>query len=561
METQHKPFERIAKIFPILFIACLSWVIDTDAQTNLIFPTNSNSYQDSYRLPDGTIRMIGVENEHYAGLFYVDRMPDGVITDPVFYPSNVGDQYFNFAGTQCQTLPLKDGNAILAINQVACDYPPPAGICLSDLNGDVLWGDYLEEYGFESIIQKVVLVDENVFCIFREVGDRLYFDTAGQYVEPQVEYTIYDLVVNAPTGYFVSLGSWLYILDDQFEKLDSVLLEEPIISICPVIDTAVLVSTPGTIYLLNINLNEVARSESFDLINLAAVSAESIWLSRVDGDEIYSLRNDLTIRDTFEIPVDIFVKNFQVVNDTIILVGNYTGGTGSVMFLHSSPAVAFSFDVVKDIRIDTITLAQKVWYSPEPFSFGGYNIGYDGVVVGITNTGLDTIQTINIHYKEYTGCGMCEGGHVEWSFDSLMLLPGQQRNLIIGGFSVWCRQTNVFELCLYAAPADSLPELDHLNNQLCVDVNPTLVGLDNPVISNVRIYPNPASDKIFFNVDQPDQENMVCTIFDATGNVADQFKITEQSHSIKEYAPGIYLLMVTDQEGIVGYQRIVKVNQ
>lgn len=505
--------------------------------------------------------MIGVENEHYAGLFYVDRMPGGVITDPVFYPSRVGDQYFNFAGVHCKALPLKDGRAMLAINQIDCDYPPPAGICLSDLNGDVLWGDYLEEYGFESVIEKVVLVDETVFCIFREVGDRLYFDTAGQYVEPQVQYSIYDQVVNAPTGYFVSKGPWLFILNDQFEKLDSVLLEEPIIAICPVMDTSVLVSTPGAVFHFKNDLTEAARSELFNLIDLVAVSAESIWLSSVDGDEIYALRYDLTIRDTFEVPVDISVKNFQVVNDTIILVGNYTGGAGSVMFFHSTPADAFSFDAVKDIRIDTITLSQKVWYHPEPFSFGGFNISYDSVVVGITNSGLDTIQTINIHYKEDTGCGMCEGGHIEWSFDSLMLLPGQQQSLTIGDFSVWCRQTNVFELCLHAAPADSLPETDHLNNRLCVDVNPTLVGLDDPLNSKIRIYPNPASDKIYFNVDPSGLDNMTCTIFDATGNAIDQFKEMNHGYSLKDYAPGIYLFMVTDQDGIVGYQRIVKVNQ
>lgn len=548
--------------YTILLVITLAFSsFELNAQIRLIFPTNSNLYQDSYRLPDGTIRMIGVEKERYAGLFYVDRLPSGVITDPVFYPGAIGDQYFNFAGTQCQALPLKDGSAILAINQIACDYPPPAGICISDLNGKVLWADYLEEYGLESFIEKLALVDETVFCIIEEAGGRLYFDTAGQYVEPQVQYTIYDQVVNAPTGYFASQGPWMFSMDDQFEKLDSVLLEEPIIAICPVLDTAVLISTPGAVFLLNDDLTEAAHSESFDLINLVAVSEESIWLSRVDGAEIYSLRNDLTIRDTFEIPVDISVKKLQVVNDTIILVGNYTGGAGLVMFFHSSPADAFSFEVVKDIRIDTIALSQKVWYSPEPFSFGGFNISYDSVVVGINNSGLDTIQTINIHYKEDTGCGMCEGGHIQWSFDSLMLLPGQQHNLVIGGFSVWCRQTNVYELCLLAAPADSLPETDHLNNRLCVEVNPTLVGLDDPIISKVKVYPNPASDMIYFNVDPLGLDNMICTIFDATGNSVDQFKEINHGYSLKGYAPGIYLLMVTDQEGIVGYQRIVKVNQ
>ena len=75
------------------------------------------------------------------------------------------------------------------------------------------------------------------------------------------------------------------------------------------------------------------------------------------------------------------------------------------------------------------------------------------------------------------------------------------------------------------------------------------------------VYPNPASDKIYFNGEQPGLENMTCTIFDATGSVVDQFKDINNGHSIRGYASGIYLLMMTDQEGIVGYQRIVKVNQ
>ncbi|HEY3386347.1 MAG TPA: T9SS type A sorting domain-containing protein [Saprospiraceae bacterium] len=562
MKTNQKPARSLIHLRIVLTMTYLLGLIRLDAQTDLIFPTNHNHFQDSYQLPDGTIRIIGNELEHYTGLFYVDRLPDGLITSPKFYPSSIGDQVFNFAGIGCHVLPLKDGNCILGINQIDCDYPPPPGICSSDASGEILWGDYLQEYILESYIERLVLVDENVFCILFQHGEKLYFNTEGNHIESPEDYIVYDQVINAPQGYIAASGSTLIILDDQFEKLDSIDLDEQILTILPVGDTAIIVSTQSSIILLNDDLTEILQTELYSQINKIAASKESFWLTREDRHELYAIRPNLTPKDTFAIPSDIQIKDLKVIDDTVVLSGNYSSAIGSSMFFHASPADSFSFEVEKDIRIDGIAVAQPVWYSPEPFSFGGYNIGYDSVVVSVTNTGLDVINTINIQYKEDTGCGMCDGGHVEWSFDSLLILPGQQQFLHIGTFSVWCRQANVHQLCLRAAPADSLPEVEELNNKFCADIIAFLTGVNELNRTEWKLSPNPAHDFITLSTEQSIVGNHQGIIVDGRGIQLEKFKLSEASHTIDltDYTPGIYFIKISNSQGLYSWEKFVVIH-
>ena len=562
LNTQEKLLRNTILGLIILAMISLFGLGGLDAQTNLVFPTNNNIFQDHYQLPDGTMRIIGDEVEHYAGLFYVDRLPDGRITSPKFYPSSIGDQHFNFAGIGCHVLPLKGGNCILGINQVDCDYPPPPGICYSDINGEILWGDYLHEYVLDNYIVRLALVDEDVFCILFLDGQRLYFDISGNHIEVSDDYIIYDLVINAPEGYMAASGATLFILDDQFEKLDSIDLDEEILTVSSVGDTAILVSTSTSVLFLNGDLTALAQSDLYSQINKVAASKESFWLTRQDGRELYEVWLDLTPKDTFAIQSDVRLKDLKVIDEAVVLSGHYYSAIGSSMFFHASPADSFSFKVEKDIRIDEITVAEPVWYSPEPFSFGGFNIGYDSVVVSVTNTGMDIINTINIQYKEDTGCGMCDGGNVEWSFDSLMILPGQQQLLRIGHFGVWCRQANVHQLCLRAAPADSLPELDILNNKYCADVTAFLTGVNELDRSVWTLSPNPARDFVTIRSEHESTGNNIGYILDTKGIELKEIILSEASNKIDltDFIPGMYFIKIVNNQGMYALEKFIVVH-
>jgi hypothetical protein len=551
LNTQEKLLRN--KILGWIFLAMTSLLGlgGMDAQTNLVLPTTSNHYQDSYQLPDGTIRIVSNESGNYQGLFFVDRLPGGLITDPVFYPSSIDDQYFNFAGILCDVLPLKDGNAILGINQIDCDYSPPPGVCLSAINGEVPWGIWLVEYNLGSFIERIVLVDSQVFSVTNG-QETIYFDMQGNPVVPQPQFIIYDEVVNTEDGYLASLGPQLFLLDDHFDKVDSISLDTTILNVLPVADTAILISTLHTIFLLRKDLTEIAQTKSFNHINLAATSSGLIWLSRIDGKSLYVLNETLSPQDSFTIHEDIYLKNIFEFNDTIIVTGDYVRAGGVVTFFHSAAADAFSFEVVKDIQIDSISLVDEVYYSPEPFSFGGLNIGYENVVVHVSNTGSDTIQQVIIQYREGTGCGMCDSERRQWTFDSLMLLPGMNRQLPVGHISVWCVQTDINKLCLKAAPADDLPETDQDNNNFCEEVNAILVNLEDPTRSELKVFPNPADDVLTISLDEESGADHHGVIINGNGGPVERFRILENSTEISlvDYPSGIYFLTIMKSQGV-----------
>ena len=87
------------------------------AQTKLINPHLPNTFLDSYILPDSTVRFIGSEYGSARELFYVDRLKDGTITEPVFFPESIGGLEFNFAGVDCKILKL-----------IPCSLPTPRGL-------------------------------------------------------------------------------------------------------------------------------------------------------------------------------------------------------------------------------------------------------------------------------------------------------------------------------------------------------------------------------------------------------------------------------------------------
>lgn len=194
--------------------------------------------------------------------------------------------------------------------------------------------------------------------------------------------------------------------------------------------------------------------------------------------DIIQLDYLLQPHDTFLIHNDFQLMSMVVVNEVMTLSGNYISATGSSVFFHTTDAGQFRFDIRKDIAIEAIRLEEPIIYSFEPFAHPwGFNIPYKNVVVTLSNTGQDTIQTLTILYSAGSGCFLCQGESRRWAFDSLNLYPGFQVDLEIEDFSVWCVSQTPTKFCLSVFPADSLPETDQINNRICVDVDAFLTGV------------------------------------------------------------------------------------
>ena len=562
MFLRPRPYEPKIQLTILLFLAFLWVAVELDAQTKLINPHLSNSYINSYILPDSTVRFIGSENGRSGGVFYVDKLPDGSITEPVFFPESFGDLQFNFAGVDCKILPLKNGDVLLGINQGDCDYAPYSSLARFNVDGEVVWAVSMENYFFDFFVHKLSMVDTNIICLISDGLDTLYFDIEGNEVAPNPQYVVYDTLITLQNGYFASVGEKLFRLDDQFRVNDFALMDDDILSISTSGDSRVIVSTENSVVVLNTFLEIAVHSVDFPNFNLVTNSTQWIWIGQKNGD-IIQLDYQLQPHDTFRMHKDIQLKSMVVINEIITLGGNYISVTGASVFFHSTHADQFSFGIKKDITLESVSLEEPVFYTFEPFAMPwGFNISYKNVVVTLSNTGQDTIEALTILYNAGFGCSICGGEGYRWTFDSLNLYPGQQMDFVLDSFSVWCVTQSPSKFCLSIFPADSLPETDQLNNRLCVDVDAFLTGLHEAESTRLFVSPNPADDFVTIHFEGLNGIGHSGLIFNGRGEMVEAFELKEKSMDISlvDYASGMYFLIILNNQGLSVVEKFIVIH-
>ena len=78
---------------------------------------------------------------------------------------------------------------------------------------------------------------------------------------------------------------------------------------------------------------------------------------------------------------------------------------------------------------------------------------------------------------------------------------------------------------------------------------------------NYLIYPNPVKEFIQIRLTEINKSNKA-EIFDGSGRLILQIDLTEKNNyiNLKDLVPGIYHLRIRNQQNIIGYEKIVKVN-
>lgn len=535
----------------ILVILLVGTYTHISAQTKLINPHAPNTFLDSYLMPDSTVRFIGSEHGSTRELFFVDRLTDGTINEPVFFPESLGELEFNFAGVDCKVLPLKSGDVVLAIDQHDCDYAPYSSIARFKAEGEVMWAVSMEHFYFSDGIGKLTLVDSNIICLISNQLDTLYFDIDGVEVAESMGYIVYDTVISAPIGYYATSGDDLFYLDDAFEVVDFTSLEGNIKTISISGDSQIIVSTSSSLVILDENLDMVVHSVDFVNFDLVTTSTDWVWIGQENGD-IIQVDYLLQPHDTFFVPDGIHLKSMVVINEIITLGGIYISATGTSIFIHTTEAGQFSFDIKKDVSLESVSIEQPIFYSFEPFAEPwGFNIPYKNVAVTLANTGQDTIQALTILYGEGSGCSICHGESHRWAFDSLNFFPGLQMDFELGDFSVWCITQAPSKFCLSITTADSLPESDQLNNRLCINVDAFLTGVSEAESSSWSVSPNPADNFINIRIDDAHVTAYQGVIINGSGESVERFELAEHTTKIDlvDYLPGIYFLQIRNAEG------------
>jgi hypothetical protein len=83
-------------------------------------------------------------------------------------------------------------------------------------------------------------------------------------------------------------------------------------------------------------------------------------------------------------------------------------------------------------------------------------------------------------------------------------------------------------------------------------------AIENPLASEVSIYPNPAQNMLAVNLGQNIQnQNLTYTVIDMTGRMVLNGKLSQNTISINALTNGIYSLQINTNEGVIT-KRFVK---
>lgn len=226
-------------------------------------------------------------------------------------------------------------------------------------------------------------------------------------------------------------------------------------------------------------------------------------------------------------------KQLAVIDVTNMLIINYPNlivGSGL-----TETVVCETIFPMKDLKVEKIL-------SPASSLPAGTNL-YPSFRV--KNIGTDTIYNFNFFYS-YTG--EITGTQIVpvTKFSVLenwngTLLPNQQIDLtfneplsISAGFADFCTFVELVD------------DIDTSNNSLCITVEGTTIGIDQPTSNPPKIYPNPTSEYIF--ISGALGENFI--LFNSLGEIVLTQRISDEKTKIQLLLPkGIYLYYLGQYKG------------
>ncbi len=527
----------------------------------------STSYFDTYVshqiLPDSTIRFFFHSSYRYPETTFADLKPGQSLTQlqpqTVFVP---GSNYWNWSSDGFISLPFADGSTLLMNTTYPCDVTAPGAIVKINKHGEIDWFHDVEEGIYRAEV--MMFLDSNRIGISEEYegGNMLVIDRDGNIISFGEADFPHNHTVETLSGYVVSKDNQLHILNEGFQVTNTYTLAGDVERIWPQQGSEFIIKAGERFYLLDSLLQ-------LETIALGNDQYDVVWKSR----NYYFATNSLT-RQVYVflsgspswftrkmLPPGVTPIWGASADHNVFVLTKYLNEVSSGLLVYTGGESNFHFRLQDDIGISAIQIPDTVHVYKSPHPIIGWTYRYDSISVEVSNYGLDTVFHYKIHALDDLDCGWCFETKKIWEIDT-PLAPGATVSIPLGAFSPRCVPATNLPLCIATIGPDERADGNVVNDKYCQSILNTIVSAKEITSSSeVQIYPNPAFDQLYFNLPQQSYNDLICTVFNATGNVTDQFKIIEQSHSIKEYAPGIYLLMLADQQGIVGYQRIVKVNQ
>ena len=285
------------------------------------------------------------------------------------------------------------------------------------------------------------------------------------------------------------------------------------------------------------------------------VFQEQIWIMGLDDDEILIFPySEETENQVFTAGLFVEAPDFLITADQIIISGTSPSGQ---LALYSYPIQsdnsAYPWPDIEILDFNISNIEVEYWEeNGEPFPVGFH---FDTELV-IQNNGPETVNEVFV-YSLRSGGVNCAQQLYYRNFNELSLLPGESVTFDFGNSGEFSPPLPNHEICFEIMAPNSLLERDISANILCKSFNATDI---EKLISdeNFRIFPNPASDRLFFEVNIPGKYHV--HLYDHNGRLVKQLTGSDKSMNINisELAKGIYFLKLRSQNGETMTKKIVR---
>jgi hypothetical protein len=187
-----------------------------------------------------------------------------------------------------------------------------------------------------------------------------------------------------------------------------------------------------------------------------------------------------------------------------------------------------------------------------------YTLGFSGMAVNQApeieldeNIGANVDVPFNLA-ATVTDDGLPSGSTLSYSWS---VTDGDEANVTIDTPDAESTDVSISAVGVYVLELTASDGL--LESKASVNVNVTVTGLSHVQSSELEVYPNPASDKVFINGLRIDSD---VTVMNMTGAVVDKFNANDGRHYIEldNQPAGTYLIRVQEMNGSVRIGKVVK---
>lgn len=192
---------------------------------------------------------------------------------------------------------------------------------------------------------------------------------------------------------------------------------------------------------------------------------------------------------------------------------------------------------------------------PSQFTQGIYSISLSANAL-VKNFGIKTLTDCRISHK-ITEYAICNHNVYTQHFSGLNLAPGDSVWIPLGQIHY---ETNLFpsviarSICVYTSHPNYKTDLIVPNDQYCKNIIFGYAGVEEQVLDEIKVYPNPATDILNIEIDQ--DEDIYFVVTDLQGKKVINGTLQNNQIDISSLAKGSYQLQIISRDESTNHKKL-----